>query len=408
VEFARGVGHYLYDIAGNKYLDFLAGAGALNYGHNDPDMKQALADYILSDGIAMGLDFYFEAKTNFIKAFDELILKPRKLAYKLQFVGPTGTNAVEAAIKLARKVTGRANIVSFTNGYHGCTLGSLAATGNVNYRTGSQGALSQVYRALYDNYIDGVDTADVLDRMMSDPSAGFDNVAGIILEGIQGEGGLSTASPGWARKIQAIAHKHGAVLILDEVQTGCGRSGTFFSFEGLGIRPDIVTMAKSISGFGLPMAIALIRPDLDIWLPGEHTGTFRGNAHALVTATVALRKFWSNSQLSDHVKRSETHVAERLGRLAVRHGLLRKGRGMMQGLRLLDGEMAAEVQSLCLERGMLIENCGPYGEVMKIFAALTIPPDALDEGLSIFEDAVDQALARRSASLIGSASVRYA
>src|SRR5262245_59620623 len=198
--FSRASNHRLFDKDGVEYIDFLSGSGTLNYGHNDPDMKAALLDYISTDGLVLGLDFYFEAKAAFLEAFDELIMRPRGRQYKLQFVGPTGTNALEPELKLGRKATGRANVVSFTNGYHGCTLGSLSTTGNQSYRSGSQGQLANVYRAVYDGYVDGLDGAELLDRLMSDPSSGFDHVAAIIMEGVQGEGGLNAATPQWAQK----------------------------------------------------------------------------------------------------------------------------------------------------------------------------------------------------------------
>jgi hypothetical protein len=241
-------------------------------------------------------------------------LRARGLQYKLQCVGPTGTNAVEAALKLARKVTGRSNVVAFTNAYHGCTLGALATTGNRNYRNASQGELGHVYRAVYDGYHDGVDGAGLLQRMFDDPSSGFDNVAAIILECVQGEGGFNVATPQWAQKIAAVARAHGTLLILDEIQTGCGRTGDFFAFESLGIQPDIVTMAKSLSGFGLPLAMVMMRPELDAWEPGEHTGTFRGNAPAFVTGTVALEKFWTDAQLMTRVRAFERRITEELSR----------------------------------------------------------------------------------------------
>ena len=388
VMFSRASGHRLFSRDGAEYTDFLSGSGALNYGHNDPDMKAALIEYLSKDGLVMGLDLYFDAKEKFLEAFDELILGPRDQQYKLQFVGPTGTNAVEAALKLARKFTGRANVVSFTNGYHGCTLGALGATGNTSYRRGSQWQLGQVYRAPYDGYIDGLDSADLLGRMMSDPSSGFDNIAAIILESIQGEGGFNAATPQWLQKIEAVARKHKAILILDEIQTGCGRSGPFLSFENLGITPDLIAMAKSLSGFGLPLAMVLIRPDIDVWEPAEHTGTFRGNASAFVTGTVALRKFWADRSLTERTLRNEAQIAQRLTALAKRHDCRRKGRGMMQGLQFRDGQTAAQVQLLCLERKLLVESCGPFGEVIKLLPPLTIPESSLDQGLSILEDAM--------------------
>jgi len=389
--FSRAVNHRLWDNAGVEYLDFLAGSGSLNYGHNDPDMKSALLEYISNDGIVLGLDFYFEAKTKFFEVFREIILQPRRLDYKLQCVGPTGTNAVEAALKLARKVTGRSHVISFTNAFHGCTLGALSVTGNRNYRNAYQGELGHVYRAAYDGYYDGLDSADLLEQMLSDPSSGFDNVAAIILEGVQGEGGFNVATAPWAQKIAAIARSHGALLILDEIQTGCGRTGSFFSFESLGIRPDIVTLAKSLSGFGLPLAMVMMRPELDKWEPGEHTGTFRGNAHAFVTGTVALRKFWMDTQLSDRVHAFETKITQHLSALSERYACSRKGRGMMQGLQFQNGNVAERVQALGLGRGLIIERCGPGNKVVKLLPPLTITDAALERGLKIVAEAVEEA-----------------
>lgn len=391
VMFSRAVNHRLWDTMGTEYIDFLAGSGSLNYGHNDPDMKSALLDYLAGDGIVLGLDFYFEAKTRFFEAFRDIVLRPRHLDYKLQCVGPTGTNAVEAALKLARKVTGRSHVIAFTNAFHGCTLGALSVTGNRNYRNAFQGELGHAYRAAYDGYCDGVDSADLLERLMSDPSSGYDNVAAIILEGVQGEGGFNVATPQWARKIAAIARKHGALLILDEIQTGCGRTGTFFSFESLGIQPDIVTLAKSLSGFGLPLAMVMMRPELDQWEPGEHTGTFRGNALAFVTGTVALQKFWRDTQLADRVRAFETKIALHLTALTERYACSRKGRGMMQGLQFHDGSVAERVQALGLEGGLLIERCGPGNNVVKLLPPLTVTDSALERGLQIVASAVEEA-----------------
>lgn len=389
--FSRAVNDRLWDVAGCEYIDFLAGSGSLNYGHNDPDMKAALLDYIANDGIVLGLDFYFEAKSKFLETFRDVILRPRHLDYKLQCTGPTGTNAVEAALKLARKVTGRSHVIAFTNAFHGCTLGALSVTGNCNYRNAHQSELGHVYRAIFDGYYDGVDSADLLERLLSDPSSGLNNVAAVILEGVQGEGGFNVATPQWVQKIAAITRAHGALLILDEIQTGCGRTGSFFSFESLGVYPDIVTTAKSLSGFGLPLAMVMMRPELDQWEPGEHTGTFRGNAPAFVTGTIALRKFWMNARLSNSVRAFETKIARQLTVLAERYACRRKGRGMMQGLQFQDGGVAGRVQALCIERGLLLERCGPGNNVVKLLPPLTITDTALERGLQIVASAVEEA-----------------
>ncbi len=395
VMFTRASGHHLWDRDGRRYIDFLAGSGSLNYGHNHPAMKTALLDYIAADGIVLGLDFYFESKTRFFEAFRDRILRPRGLDYKLQCVGPTGTNAVEAALKLARKATGRSHVVAFTNGFHGCTLGALGVTGNRNYRKAWQGELGHVYRALYDGYHEGLDSAELLERLLADSSSGFDNVAAVIFEGVQGEGGFNVASPRWAQRVAAIARAHGALVILDEVQTGCGRTGDFFAFEGLGLQPDIVAMAKSLSGYGLPLAMVMMRPELDVWEPAEHTGTFRGNGPAFLTGAVALETFWSDTGLARQVQTFASLIEQRLNALAQQHRCSRKGRGMMQGLRFEQAHVSETVQALCLAGGVLLECCGPRGEVVKLLPPLTIPEDALEAGLAVLRNAVDRACARR-------------
>ena len=246
------------DAQGRTYIDFLAGCSSLNYGHNDPDMKTALIDYIMDDGVAHGLDMHTGAKGAFIETFETHILKPRSMDHKLMFVGPTGANAVEAAIKIARKSTGRTNVIAFTNGFHGVTQGALAATGNSYHRGGAGTALTGVTRLPYDGYLGNeFDTADLLEQMLLDASSGLDEPAAILLETVQGEGGLNAASGPWVRRIAELAKKHGALLIIDDIQAGCGRTGSFFSFDDMDVQPDIVTMAKSLSGFGLPMGLVL-------------------------------------------------------------------------------------------------------------------------------------------------------
>ena len=259
VVFERAQGAELIAEDGRRYIDFLAGCSTLNYGHNDADMKLALVDYILRDGVTHGLDMYTDAKAAFIDAFEKFILQPRDMDYRLQFTGPTGANAVEAALKLARKVTGRQQVVAFTNGFHGVTLGALACTGNGYHRGGAGVPLDGVTRVPYDGYLNGgADGLAMLEQMLDDPSSGLAAPAAFIVETVQGEGGLNVASAEWMRGIEALARKHGSLLIVDDIQAGCGRTGSFFSFEEMGISPDIVTLAKSLSGMGLPFAMVML------------------------------------------------------------------------------------------------------------------------------------------------------
>lgn len=396
VTFGKGRGAQVFDHAGNAYLDFLSGAGALNYGHNHPYLKQKLIDYLLVDGITHSLDLHTEAKAAFLGALERHVLTPRGLDYRVMFPGPTGTNAVEAALKLARKVTGRETVVSFTNGFHGVSLGALAVTGNSHHRGAAGTSLGGAFRVPYANYLgDRMDTLAYLDKLLADGSSGLDAPAAVIVETVQGEGGLNAASDAWLVGLERICRRHDLLLIVDDIQAGCGRTGTFFSFESSGIRPDIVTLSKSLSGLGLPLAVTLIRPDLDCWAPGEHNGTFRGNNHAFVTGTAALDHFWHDDTFAAEVRRKGTFVAERLERIARRHGLEARGRGLMQGLALPSGAIARKVTAEALAQGLIIETAGPDEEVVKILCPLVIGDAELDRGLGILSGAIDGQLGRR-------------
>ncbi|MHC5652416.1 diaminobutyrate--2-oxoglutarate transaminase [Stappia sp. ICDLI1TA098] len=390
--FESAQGAELKGADGRTYIDFLAGCSSLNYGHNDPVMKQALIDYITADGVTHGLDMHTSAKAAFLTSFEDRILKPRGMDHRVMFMGPTGTNAVEAAMKIARKATGRSNIIAFTSGFHGVTLGALAATGNGYHRGGAGTGLGQVTRMPYDASLgDGVDTADILEKMLSNPSSGVDAPAAVLLEIVQGEGGLNAARPEWVRRVAEIARANGALLIIDDIQAGCGRTGGFFSFDGLGIVPDLVTMAKSLSGFGLPLAAVLVRPEHDILGPAEHNGTFRGNNHAFVTARVALETYWADDTFRLGVETRAELLEKRLRKVSDHiPGSRLKGRGMMRGVDVGSGELASEICKACFAEGLIIETSGAHDEVVKVLAPLNIDLDLFTRGLDILEEAVGQ------------------
>ncbi len=389
VSFVSARNATLTDADGRDYTDFLAGCSSLNYGHNDADMKAALMAHLEADGITHGLDMHTDTKEAFLDVFERVILKPRGMDHKFMFTGPTGTNAVEAAIKLARKTTGRDTIVAFTNGFHGMTLGALAATGNAGKRAGAGTALHGVVRMPYEGAIDGVDSLALIREMLDNPSSGIDAPAAFLIEPVQGEGGLNAASGAFLRGLAKLAKAHGALLILDDIQAGLGRTGTFFSFEEMGVMPDLIPLAKSLSGMGLPMAGLLIRPDLDVWKPAEHNGTFRGNNHAFVTARVALEKFWADDTFQRSIAEKASYLTERLHGVAAHvPGAALKGRGMMQGVDVGSGDLAAAICAECFERGLIIETSGAHDEVVKILAPLTIPQAQFAAGLDILESVV--------------------
>ncbi len=395
--FHKAQGEFIYDNEGRQYLDFLAGAGTLNYGHNHPVFKEKLLDYINSDGITHGLDLHTQAKGEFLEAFNEKILQPRNYEYMVQFTGPTGTNAVEAAMKLARNVTGRENIIAFTNGFHGVSLGSLAATGNSHHRGAAGVMLNGTSRMPYDGYLgDDIDTNAYLDKVLSDSSSGVDKPAAVIVETVQGEGGIQAASFEWLQNLEQVCKKHKVLLIVDDIQAGCGRTGTFFSFEEAGIQPDIVTLSKSLGGYGLPFAVVLIRPELDQWKPGEHNGTFRGNNFAFVTAKAALDHYWSDAQFSSEIRRKGEYISQRLTAIVAQYGegnFTTRGRGMFQGINCINGELAGKITRNAFKKGLIIETSGADDHVVKFLCPLIIRDENLKKGLDIVELAIKEVCA---------------
>jgi diaminobutyrate-2-oxoglutarate transaminase len=392
VVFDTALGSHLNDVDGRSYLDFFAGAGALNYGHNPPQLKEPLLEYLRRDGITHGLDMYTVAKGEFLHTFEDLVLKPRGLDYKVQFPGPTGANSVESALKLARKITRRESIINFTHAFHGMTLGALSVTGNSMKRGGAGIPLVHATPMPFDNYFDGtVPDFLWLDRLLGDAGSGLNYPAAVIVETVQGEGGINPARVEWLQGLADLCRRHDILLIVDDVQMGVGRTGPFFSFEIAGIRPDIVCLSKSISGYGLPMALTLIKPEYDQWGPGEHNGTFRGNNLAFVTATAALREFWSDDVMERSTiakgERTEAALKELAGEARAVE-LTPKGRGLARGLSFAQPELAAKSCAAAFERGLLLETSGPSDEVMKIMPPLTITDAELDEGLAVVRESV--------------------
>jgi diaminobutyrate-2-oxoglutarate transaminase len=392
VEFATASGSWMEDVDGRRYLDFLAGAGTLNYGHNNPLIVGPVIDYLSHDGIVHSLDMHTRAKAQFITAFQNLILAPRNLSYKLQFPGPTGSNAVEAALKLARKVTGRTNVISFTDGFHGMSLGALAATANPSKRRASGLSLSGVTFMPYDGYLgEHVDTMDVIAPMLKTAGSGVEPPAAILVEMVQGEGGLNAASANWVRTLASLARELGALLIVDDIQAGNGRTGTFFSFEPFGIDPDIVVLSKSLSGFGTPFSLVLIRPEHDKWQPGEHNGTFRGNNLAFVGATAALVAYWGDDRFADDIAGKAMHLRARLEHIAAGlppGGAGVKGRGLLSGIAFADATTATELVQHLFKADVIVETCGTRNNVLKLLPPLTTSLVDLDLGLDRIEEAV--------------------
>jgi diaminobutyrate-2-oxoglutarate transaminase len=393
--FAKASGAWLTDASGRRFLDFFAGAGTLNYGHNNPRMKEAVLAYLEADGVMHGLDMATIAKVELLDAIEGVLLQPRKLDYKIQFTGPTGTNAVEAAIKLARKTKQRSHIVAFTNAYHGHSLGSLALTGSQYYHDLSYGSHNNVSHLPYDGYLGNSDTSLILEKMLDDGSSGLPLPAAVILETVQGEGGINVASTAWLQRVAAICERRDILLIIDDIQVGNGRTGTFFSFEPAGIYPDMVCLSKALGG-GLPISLVMIRRGWDTWQPGQHTGTFRGNNLAFVAAK-ALLDYWRDDALAKQIKRHEATLDGFLHSLVREFGeahLRIRGRGMIWGVEFTESRLASLVCRQAFEQGLMIETSGANDQVAKLLPPLTISKADLESGLSILRQAIHNVFER--------------
>ncbi len=399
--FAVASGATLTDTAGTEYIDFLAGAGVMSYGHNNPAIKSKVMQYLMGDGMVHSLDMYTTAKHDFMDTLYNVILKPRGMDYKVTFPGPTGTNAVETALKYARMATGRENVIAFTNAFHGMTQGSLSLTGNKSSRSAGGVTLSGVSRMPFDGYMgEGVDTAEYLDKMLSDGSSGIDAPAAIIVETVQSEGGLNVASFEWLRKIEQVARKHDVLFIIDDIQIGCGRSGKFFSFEDAGITPDIICLSKALGGMGLPMSLVLFRPGLDVLTPGQHNGTFRGHNLAFVAAKAAL-DLWRDPTFENVIQANAHTIRERLESIVAKYsgsGAHVRGRGMMLGISWDDASIASKVSKAAFARKLIVETCGAEGQVLKLLPPLVISPEELAKGLDALEAAVADIVGRSDIS----------
>jgi len=390
VTFNRAKDSFMYDNKGERYIDLLCGAGSINFGHNNQLILDAVIKYMQEDGILMSLDLQTRAKEDFLTAFNQIILEPRDLQYKIQFTSPSGTSAVESAVKLARKVTGRQNVICFTNGFHGMSGTSLSLTGNSFQRQAvSQGGIT---RLPYDGYLGkGYDLVTFYRKLLTDASSGVDMPAAIILETVQGEGGVNVASINWLKGIRELTEEFGIKLIVDDIQIGCGRTGQFFSFERAEIVPDLVCLSKSIGGIGLPMAMLLISPDLDQWNPGEDNGTFRGNNLAFVAAKEMLNLYWVDSTLINDIHIKESMIKKFFDDLMNHHSEYIKecrGVGLMQGVEFYDENMSEQVVKDCFENKLLIETCGPKDQVVKLMPALTINKDLLQIALDQLRDVI--------------------
>lgn len=397
--FTTAKGSFLYDEDGKEYIDFFCGAGGLNYGHNNEYIKEKVLEYLQSDGVMHALDMYTAPKREFLEFYEEKILKPRGLNYKIQFPGPTGTNAVEAALKLARKVTGRNNVFAMMGGFHGMTLGSLALTTDASSRAGAGVPLYNVTHIPAPYMFPELDTIHYMETLLTDDHSGVEKPAAIVLETVQADGGINPFPVEWLQRVRALCDKYDILMIVDDIQVGCARTGWFFSFERAGIVPDIVTQSKSIGGYGMPFALVLIKPELDIWSPGEHNGTFRGYQLSMVAAKAGL-EVMLNEHVEDKVRGQEKIIAQYMDEItALDPARVRtRGIGFIWGVDLYhcdpEGKASKQVLDLCFQNGLIVERVGRGNAVVKVMPDLLIDEATLRRGLDILKNAVAQVLGK--------------
>ncbi|MFD0966014.1 diaminobutyrate--2-oxoglutarate transaminase [Seminibacterium arietis] len=410
---AKAHGCWVTDVEGNEYLDCLAGAGTLALGHNHPAVIQAIKD-VLDSGLPLHtLDITTPLKDAFTA---ELLSFFPKDQYCLQFCGPSGADGTEAAIKLAKTYTGRGNVISFSGGYHGMTHGSLSMTGNLNAKNAVQNLMAGVQFMPYPHEyrcplgLGGEAGVDALtyyfENFIEDVESGVVKPAAVILEAIQGEGGVVTAPVKWLQKIREVTRKHGIILILDEVQAGFCRSGKMFAFEHAGIDPDVVVMSKAVGG-SLPLAVLAIKKEFDAWKPAGHTGTFRGNQMAMATGYATL-KVMKEQNLAEHARVCGEFLQTELKKLSETYPCIGnvRGRGLMIGIEIVDErqpqdrigaypadcDLAAAIQKACFENKLLLERGGRGGNVVRILCPLIITQTECEEMIKRFSKSVAEAV----------------
>lgn len=393
--FTRAKGSELFAEDGKRYIDFFCGAGALNYGHNNDYIKERLIDYLANDGVIHSLDMFTAPKRDFLDFFEKNVLEPRGFHYKIQFPGPTGTNAIEAALKLARKAKGRSNIFAFMGAFHGMTLGSIACTTDRDSRKGAGVTLGNVTHIPAPYMFPELDVIAYMQTLLDDDHSGVEKPAAVLIEPIQTDGGVYVFSEQFLQDLRAFCTRNDILLICDDIQAGNARSGHFFSFERAGIEPDIITVSKSIGGYGLPFALTLLKPEIDVWNPGEHNGTFRGCQLSMVAAKAGL-EVMLGEHVEEGVRRKSALIKEYLDKVAAMDSRLEiRGIGFLWGVdcnKVKPDVISKGISRECFENGLICERAGRNNDVVKLMPCLLADEDTLREGLEIFVAAVKKTL----------------
>lgn len=394
--FTKSKGSIIYAEDGKEYIDFFCGAGALNYGHNNDYIKRKVIEYLENDGIIHSLDMFTTAKRDFIDFFEKNVLIPRGFDYKIQFPGPTGTNAVEAALKLARKAKGRNNIFAFMGAFHGMTLGSISLTTDRDSRKGAGVTLTDVTHIPAPYMFPELDVIDYMQKLLDDDHSGISKPAAVFIESVQADGGIYVFEVDFLKRLREFCTKNDILLVCDDIQVGSARTGTYFSFERAGIVPDIVTLSKSIGGYGMPFALVLFKPEIDVWAPGEHNGTFRGSQLSIVAAKAGL-EVMLNENIEKEVQRKSLIIKEYLDKVAALNEKIEvRGIGFMWGVdcnKVEPDVVSKAIVKECFENGLIVERAGRNNDVVKLMPPLIADDETLKRGLEIFLNAARKVLA---------------
>ena len=410
----KAKGSWVEDVEGNKYLDFLCGAGTLALGHNDDEVNQAMVNLLTSDAPLHTLDLTTPVKDRFVHTILSLLPEGLKENAKIQFCSPSGTDAVDAAIKLCKTATGRSTVIAFSGGYHGMGHGALALTGNLNAKNKVANLMAGVqfmpypysYRCPFGLGGESGTKACInyFERLLKDPESGITKPAAVILEPIQGEGGVVPAPIEFLQAVRRITQELDIPMIVDEIQCGIGRSGKLFAFEYASIVPDVILASKAIGGTQ-PMSVVIYNKKLDKWTAGAHAGTFRGNQLAMAAGTVVLNRVSQSEFLADVVKKGD-YLRKAMNELKDEVSIIGdvRGKGLMLGVEFIDpngpkdimghpepcGEIAALVQKKCFENRLVMEKGGRNGSVMRCLCALNVSMDEINIMLDIFKKVVKE------------------
>jgi len=409
---ARGAGSYVQDLDGNVFIDFLNGAGSLPLGHSHPELLEAIQEQL--SVLQLGLDFPTEIRDEFVTTQLSLLPEEMRSRTKIGFCGPTGANAVEAALKLCKTATGRAELVAFQGAYHGGSHGAMAVSALVSQKQRVAGQMPGVHFFPFPYELRsptgtreglGRFCVEYLERALRDPLGGIPLPAAVILEVIQGEGGVIPASTEFLQGVRRVTRELDIPLIVDEIQCGYGRSGSWFAFEQHGIVPDVIVASKAVGGLGMPVSIILFDERLDAWGAGAHTGTFRGNQLAFAAGVAAVRIMRRDGVLENVRELGAVALAE-LAELADQYEIVAeaRGSGLMLGIEFVDpangepsNEAASAVQRSALERGLILELGGRDDAVVRLLPPLNVTRRTLDQALAILRATVAEVAKRGSA-----------